>query len=89
VRPYKARDGDEFVAASMANRRAVEADANSRYTSLESMFESALKFLAQHGLQPEFADRCHKLVRNAHDFGYGFGDQLEYMYGKYIEGQED
>ncbi|MDI6786030.1 MAG: DUF6155 family protein [bacterium] len=53
------------------------------YNSMEGMYEDALKLIVKNKLAAEFEIRCREIVRNAIE-GWGFKDQLEYLYDEYI-----
>lgn len=54
------------------------------YDSMEGMYEDALKFIVKNNLVVEFKTRCREIVEYAIE-GWGFKDQLEYLYGEYID----
>jgi hypothetical protein len=41
------------------------------YNSMESMYESALKFIAKNKEQQQYSERCHQIAKNAIE-GWGF-----------------
>ncbi len=53
------------------------------YMSIESMYESALKLIKKHALNDMFDDRAKKMVRDTREIGWGFGDNIEYLYEEY------
>lgn len=53
------------------------------YNSLESMFESALAFIDKNQLFDEFKPRLRAIVKNTRDIGWGFHDNLAYLFEKY------
>ncbi|MBC2705126.1 DUF6155 family protein [Desulfobacula sp.] len=54
------------------------------YNSMESMFESILKFVQKHNLGKNFQTRCKKIVDDTDGIGWGFHDQLGYLYHFYF-----
>jgi hypothetical protein len=54
------------------------------YVSGETVFEDAVKLIVEHELQAMFHDRCRKIVTRSSDSGYGFHDQLGYVYRTYL-----
>ncbi len=53
------------------------------YNSMESMYESALKYMAKEGLLHEFQERTKAIVNNTSQCGWGFHDQLSDLYLSY------
>ncbi len=54
------------------------------YMSIESMFERALKNMQKQGLEHAFAERARRIYRDTRDIGWGFGDNIEYLYSQYF-----
>ena len=54
------------------------------YNSMESMFESTLKFIQKYKLEKDFHTRCKKIVDETDGIGWGFHDQLGYLYYFYF-----
>jgi hypothetical protein len=54
------------------------------YSSMESMFENALKFIQKHNLGKNFNTRCKKIVADTDGIGWGFHDRLGYLYDFYF-----
>ena len=54
------------------------------YNSMESMFESTLKFIQKNNLGKDFNTRCKKIVDDTDGIGWGFHDQLGYLYNLYF-----
>ena len=54
------------------------------YNSMESMFESTLKFIQKHNLGKDFNFRCKKIVDDTDGIGWKFHDQLGYLYDYYF-----
>jgi len=54
------------------------------YNSMESMFESTLKFIQIHNLKKDFNSRCKKIVGDTNGIGWGFHDQLDCLYDYYF-----
>jgi hypothetical protein len=50
------------------------------YNSMESVYNGALKLITSNGLQDQYRTRCHKIVTDTHDIGWGFHDNLSDMY---------
>jgi len=48
------------------------------------MFESTLKFIQIHNLKKDFNSRCKKIVGDTNGIGWGFHDQLDYLYDYYF-----
>jgi len=55
------------------------------YSSVEGMYEQALKLIVQHQLQDQFERRCKQIVTATHDIGWGFHDQLSVLYADAFE----
>ncbi len=53
------------------------------YNSMESMYETALKYVVKEHLFNEFGDRLFDIVDDTRDIGWGFHDQLSYLYESY------
>ena len=58
------------------------------YISAENAFERTLKLMEKHKLQDDFKERCLNLVKKTEWFGWGFHDQLKYLYQEYLSGNE-
>ena len=58
------------------------------YLSMESMYESALKLIAQHGLQKELMERCSRIARGTDGMGWGFNDTVVELYDSYFADEE-
>lgn len=58
------------------------------YNSMESMYESALKYMVKEGLFHEFQDRAEAIVTNTSECGWGFHDELNHLYYAYNDGPE-
>lgn len=54
------------------------------YVSGETVYEDAVKLIVEHELQEMFHDRCREIVTRSSDSGYGFHDQLSYVYRTYL-----
>ncbi len=50
------------------------------YTSMESVYDGALKMITANGLQAQYQTRCYKAVTDTHGMGWGFHDTLSHMY---------
>jgi hypothetical protein len=55
------------------------------YNSMESMYESAVKYIVRHGLQGQFGDRCRRIVTDTADIGWGFHDGLSDIYEEHFK----
>jgi hypothetical protein len=53
------------------------------YNSMESMYETVLKYIIKENLFAEFDGRLKDIVFNTRHIGWGFHDQLEYLYENY------
>ncbi len=53
------------------------------YNSMESMYETALKYVVKEKLFDEFDDRLSGIVDDTSGIGWGFHDQLSYLYETY------
>ena len=58
------------------------------YCSMESMYEQAIKYICEQGLQEQFISRCAKIVEDTDGIGWGFNDTLYALYNEYL-GQYD
>lgn len=56
------------------------------YNSVESMYENALKLIDKLKAQKEFYNRCKKVVTDTLDMGWGFNDNLKYLFSNYFKG---
>jgi hypothetical protein len=54
------------------------------YTSMESMYQRAVKFIIGESLGGEFEERCRKIVENTVNMGWGFHDGLADTYYEYF-----
>ncbi|MDP3912193.1 MAG: DUF6155 family protein [Bacteroidota bacterium] len=55
------------------------------YTSTANNYELALKFLKKRGLLEHFKLRCQDCVKYAEPCGYGFADEIRFLYKDYYE----
>jgi hypothetical protein len=55
------------------------------YSSMESMFERALKLIKKESLQDQLLDRCQNIVNETRGIGWGFHDELSRLYHEYLE----
>jgi hypothetical protein len=55
------------------------------YSSVEGMYQQALKLIAQHQLREQFERRCKQIVRATAGSGWGFHDQLSLLYEETFE----
>ena len=59
-------------------------DINERfYTSLENVFDSAMKIVSEENLLSHFSKRISNIVRKSSNIGWGFGDYIQILYSKY------
>lgn len=54
------------------------------YMSVESMFERALKNIKKYHFEETFIDRALRVKKDTHEIGWGFGDNIEYLYDEYF-----
>lgn len=54
------------------------------YMSVESMFERALKNVQKHHMEAAFIWRAAKIRKDTRELGWGFGDNIEYLYDEYF-----
>jgi hypothetical protein len=54
------------------------------YTSMESMFEAALKHICKSNLREDFYTRCEQIVEETSGIGWGFHDALSDMFYSYF-----
>jgi hypothetical protein len=50
------------------------------YSSMQSMYASALEWIVKHDLKPQFEARCAAIVQDSYDSGYGFYDEVSDMF---------
>jgi hypothetical protein len=50
------------------------------YSSMESMYKSAVDLIVEHKLQPTYERRCWQLVHDTRNIGWGFHDELSNIY---------
>ncbi len=55
------------------------------YSSVEGMYEQALKLITQHQLHEQFERRCKKIVTETSGIGWGFHDELSHLYEQTFE----
>jgi hypothetical protein len=55
------------------------------YSSMESMFETALKFICKSEITKDFYTRCKQIVDDTSGMEWGFHDQLSYLFENYLE----
>jgi len=58
------------------------------YSSIESMYEKTLKYIAEKKLADDFRERCEKVLDNSEDTGWGFNDTLCAFFEKYYDSPE-
>ena len=58
------------------------------YSSIESMYETALKHITKFNLEDEFYTRCKEVVSDTSGIGWGFHDCLGDLFCRYIESKE-
>jgi hypothetical protein len=54
------------------------------YISGATNFNVALKFISNHGLFPQFKERIENCLKMASECGWGYGDDLDNVYGNYF-----
>jgi len=54
------------------------------YCSMESMYEQAIRYIREQGLQKQFMERCTNIVENTFGIGWGFYDTLNELYNEYL-----
>jgi hypothetical protein len=55
------------------------------YNSMESMYSSAVKLIGERRLHAEFEPRCHRVVSDTRNIGWGFHDTLSEIYSEGFE----
>ncbi len=55
------------------------------YSSMESMYEKALRVISEKQLEETFQNRCKQIVHETSDIGWGFHDTLSDIYGQYFD----
>jgi hypothetical protein len=55
------------------------------YNSMIKMYENALKLIVQYKLYDQFQVRCKRIVRDTFGIGWGFHDDLSYLYTETFE----
>lgn len=55
------------------------------YNSMESMYQSAVKYIVQHGMRSQFEERCRRVVSDTSGIGWGFHDGLSYIYEEHFK----
>jgi len=55
------------------------------YSSMEGMYEKALKAITKQQLQKVFQGRCGRIVRETSDIGWGFHDTLGHIYYQHYD----
>ncbi|MEK7591751.1 MAG: DUF6155 family protein [Patescibacteria group bacterium] len=55
------------------------------YETIENKYDDALAFMKEQDLLPSFRERARKLVDDTQGVGWGFHDQMEYLFEKYYE----
>jgi hypothetical protein len=55
------------------------------YASMERMYEQTVKFIVKAKLEPTFCVRCLEIVDQTNGIGWGFHDQLSYIYSEYLD----
>jgi len=53
------------------------------YETIENKYDDALTFMKEQDLLPSFRERARKLVDDTRGVGWGFHDELEYLFEKY------
>ena len=57
------------------------------YTSMEGMYEQAVKYIVDAGLESLFIDRCLDVVNDTKGMGWGFHDGLRITFDDYLSGK--
>lgn len=57
------------------------------YSSGQTLYEEAIKLIIENEMQEIFEERCRKIVKGTSDAGYGFHDELRYIYQSYFASQ--
>ena len=55
------------------------------YMSIESMYQTALKFICKANLLDDFYERCQAIVNNTANIGWGFHDGLSDTFYTYFQ----
>jgi len=55
------------------------------YSSGESTYEKAVELIVESEMQEMFEGRCRRIVKEASGSGYGFYDELSYIYKRYFK----
>ena len=56
------------------------------YSSMESMYERAVKYIVLHGMRRQFEERCRRIITDTSGIGWGFHDGLSYIYEEHFKG---
>ena len=56
------------------------------YSSMGSMFRSAVELIVEHKLQPAYERRCWQIVHDTRNIGWGFHDELSNIYAEAFGG---
>jgi hypothetical protein len=56
------------------------------YSSMESMYKSAVDLIAEHKLHATYERRCWQIVHNTRNTGWGFHDELSLIYSEAFGG---
>lgn len=51
---------------------------------MESMYEQAIRYICEQGLEKQFLERCAEIVENTSGIGWGFNDTLNELYNEYL-----
>lgn len=49
------------------------------------MYERAVKYIVQYRMQGQFEERCRQIVADTSEMGWGFHDQLSYIFEEYFK----
>jgi len=55
------------------------------YNSIASVYSQALTLMKKEKILDNFSDRAKKIVDDTEDIGWGFHDELSYIYGDFYE----
>ena len=56
------------------------------YSSMESMYKSAVDLIVEHKLQPSYERRCWQIIHDTRNIGWGFHDALSNIYSEAFGG---
>jgi Family of unknown function (DUF6155) len=59
------------------------------YTSMESMYQDAIRYITQYELQGKYQQRCKAIVEDTRGMGWGFHDTLSDIYFEAFTEEDD